>query len=116
MNDIFASTEAANGLRIAFDREDRHGHKNNHTFYLRYEGPLPAPNDVKVDITIKEILCYQIQDRPIQLRIFGAAGHNEFCPQRSRNSLQLGPRQTCGGPSAHCCIAPSKPTSRPGWR
>jgi len=66
MNDIFAAIEAANGLRIAFDREDRHGHKNNHTFYLRYEGPLPAPNDVKVDITIKEILCYPLQDRPIQ--------------------------------------------------
>ena len=33
---------------------------------LRYQGPLPAPNDVKVDITINEVLCYPLQDRPIQ--------------------------------------------------
>jgi uncharacterized protein len=66
LNDIFAAVEAACGLRIAFDREDRHGHQNSHTFYLRYQGPLPAPNDVKVDITINEVLCYPLQDRPIQ--------------------------------------------------
>jgi uncharacterized protein len=65
LGEIFASVEAACGLRIAFDREDRHGHQNSHTFYLRYQGPLPAPNDVKVDITIHEVLCYPLQDRPI---------------------------------------------------
>jgi len=69
LNDIFAAIETACGLRIAFDREDRHGHQNSHTFYMRYQGPLPAPNDVKVDITINEVLCYPLQDRPIQ-RIF----------------------------------------------
>jgi len=66
LNEIFAAIEAACGLRIAFDREDRHGHQNSHTFYLRYQGPLPAPNDVKVDITINEVLCFALQDRPIQ--------------------------------------------------
>ena len=66
LNDIFAAVEAACGLRIAFDREDRHGHQNSHTFYLRYQGPLPAANDVKVDITIAEVLCFPLQDRPIQ--------------------------------------------------
>lgn len=65
LNEIFATVEAACGLRIAFDREDRHGHQNSHTFYLRYQGPLPAPNDVKVDITINEVLCFPLQDRPI---------------------------------------------------
>lgn len=34
-------------------------------FYLRYQGPLPAANDVKVDITINEVLCFPLQDRPI---------------------------------------------------
>jgi predicted nucleotidyltransferase component of viral defense system len=63
--EIFTSVEAACGLRIAFDREDRHSHQNSHTFYLRYQGPLPAPNDVKVDITITELLCFPLQDRPI---------------------------------------------------
>jgi uncharacterized protein len=66
LNEIFAAVEAACGLRIAFDREDRHGHKNSYTFYLRYQGPLPAPNDVKVDITITEVLCFPLQDRTIQ--------------------------------------------------
>ena len=66
LNEIFVAIEAACGLRIAFEREDRHGHQNSHTFYLRYQGPLPAQNNVKVDITINEILCYPLQDRPIQ--------------------------------------------------
>ncbi|WP_203525188.1 nucleotidyl transferase AbiEii/AbiGii toxin family protein [Acidithiobacillus ferrianus] len=67
LGEIFAAVEAAcGGLRIAFDREDRRGHQNSHTFYLRYQGPLPAANDVKVDITINEVLCFPLQDRPIQ--------------------------------------------------
>jgi predicted nucleotidyltransferase component of viral defense system len=66
LEEIYAAVEAACGLRIAFDREDRHGHQNSHTFYLRYQGPLPASNDVKVDITINEVLCFPLQDRPIQ--------------------------------------------------
>jgi predicted nucleotidyltransferase component of viral defense system len=64
--EIFAAVEAACGLQIAFDREDRHSHHNSHTFYLRYQGPLPAASDVKVDITITEVLCFPLQDRPIQ--------------------------------------------------
>ena len=64
-NEIFTAVEAACGLRIVFDREDRHGHQNSHTFYLRYQGPLPVPNDVKVDITINEVLCFPLQNRPI---------------------------------------------------
>jgi len=66
LNEIFVAIEAACSLRIAFDREDRHGHQNSHTFYLRYQGPLPAPNDVKVDVTINEVLCFPLQDRSIQ--------------------------------------------------
>ena len=65
LGEIFAAVEAACGLRIAFDREDRHSHQNSHTFYLRYQGPLPAANDVMVDITINEVLCFPLQDRPI---------------------------------------------------
>ena len=69
LNEIFVAVEAACGLRIAFDREDRHGHQNSHTFYLRYQGPLPAANGVKVDITINEVLCFPLLDRPI-MRIY----------------------------------------------
>ncbi|TCD47978.1 nucleotidyl transferase AbiEii/AbiGii toxin family protein [Chlorobium sp. N1] len=69
LGDVFARIESSVGLKIGYDRPDRHLHRNSHTFYLRYEGPLPAPNDVKVDITINERLCYSLQDRPI-LRVY----------------------------------------------
>jgi predicted nucleotidyltransferase component of viral defense system len=65
LDEIFEAVEAASGLTMAFDREDRHGHQNSHTFYLSYQGPLPAVNDVKVDITIEETLCLPLQERPI---------------------------------------------------
>lgn len=65
LNEIFTTVEADSGLQIAFDREDRHGHQNSHTFYLRYQGPLPAANNVKVDITINEVLCFPLQNRQI---------------------------------------------------
>ncbi|MEJ7669602.1 MAG: nucleotidyl transferase AbiEii/AbiGii toxin family protein [Casimicrobiaceae bacterium] len=65
LDQIFADVDAASGMRMAFDHEDRHGHQNSHTFYLRYQGPLPASNDVKVDITIDESLQFHLEDRPI---------------------------------------------------
>jgi predicted nucleotidyltransferase component of viral defense system len=65
LDQIFATIETACGLRMGFDREDRHSHQNSHTFYLRYQGPLPAANDVKVDITINETLGFPLSPRPI---------------------------------------------------
>ncbi len=65
LNEIFESVHKECGLKIEFDREDRASHLNSHTFYLKYQGPLPAPNDVKVDITINEVLCFTAQSRPI---------------------------------------------------
>jgi predicted nucleotidyltransferase component of viral defense system len=70
LNEIFSAIQNACGLEMAFDREDRHGHQNSHTFYLRYQGPLPAANDVKVDVTISEVLCFGLVDRPIH-RTYG---------------------------------------------
>lgn len=69
LDEIFADIQAASGIAMAYDRADRHGHQNTHTFYLRYKGPLPAPSDVKVDITINEVFCFDLVDRPI-LRTF----------------------------------------------
>jgi predicted nucleotidyltransferase component of viral defense system len=54
----------ASGIRFAFDREDRQHHSNSYTFYLSYQGPLPNPNTVKVDITISEVLCFPVEQRP----------------------------------------------------
>src|SRR3546814_19854286 len=58
---------------MAYDRPDRHGHQNTHTFYLSYKGPLPARSDVKVDITINEVFCFPLAERQI-LRTFEEFG------------------------------------------
>jgi predicted nucleotidyltransferase component of viral defense system len=62
---VYAAVREASGIAFTFDREDRNRHENSYTFYLRYVGPLPRPNDVKVDITIREQLVYPLQQRPI---------------------------------------------------
>jgi predicted nucleotidyltransferase component of viral defense system len=75
LKEISDAVERASGLRIVFDREDPQSHANCHTFYLRYRGPLPAENDVKVDITIREQLCFPLEDRRI-LRSYD--GYNDL--------------------------------------
>ena len=57
-----------------FDHYDRHTHKNSYTFFLGYEGPLPhiSSKEVKVDITIKELIVFPVEERII-LR-----GYNEY--------------------------------------
>src|SRR5688572_27564215 len=63
----YAEVKRASGIVISFARADRERHQNSHTFYLSYEGPLPAasPREVKVDITIREHLVRPVQDRPV---------------------------------------------------
>src|SRR5262245_50640061 len=53
---VYATVKENSGITFAFDREDRNTHVNSHTFYLKYAGPLPNENDVKVDITIREMI------------------------------------------------------------
>lgn len=65
---VFAEARRATGAVFRFAREDRRPHGNSHTFYLSYEGPLPAPvggREVKVDITIRERLVFALEDRPV---------------------------------------------------
>jgi len=69
---VYATVREQSGITFDFDREDRQKHTNSYTFYLRYEGPLPAGNDVKVDITIREHLGYPLEQRHV-LR-----GYDEF--------------------------------------
>lgn len=66
---------------FAFAREDPRAHVNSHTFYLRYTGPLPRGSDVKVDITINELLAFPMAERPI-LR-----GYKEFSDLPEYRSL-----------------------------
>lgn len=72
LDPVYAAVREASGIVFAFDREDRQKHENSYTFYLRYEGPLPRPNDVKVDVTIREQLIHPLEERAI-LR-----GYEEF--------------------------------------
>jgi hypothetical protein len=65
---LFAEAQRAAGILLRFAREDRHPHANSHTFYLGYEGPLPATaagKEVKVDITIRERIVFPLVDRPV---------------------------------------------------
>ena len=40
---VYEAVRDGSGIRFTFDREDRQKHSNSYTFYLKYEGPLPAP-------------------------------------------------------------------------
>lgn len=55
------------GIVFGFGGEDRTRHQNSYTFYLTYEGPLPAsfPKKVKVDITVKERFVFPINNCPV---------------------------------------------------
>lgn len=63
----FEETRRGSGVEIRLDRPDRHSHENSHTFYLAYEGPLPAGRgkSVKTDITIRERIVFPPEERPI---------------------------------------------------
>jgi predicted nucleotidyltransferase component of viral defense system len=64
---VYAGVRQASGIVVRFARADRKSHQNSHTFYLAYEGPLPAtsPKEVKVDITIREQLVRAVEERPV---------------------------------------------------
>jgi uncharacterized protein len=80
---IYESVRTQSGITFGFDREDRHKHGNSYTFYLKYEGPLPTGNDVKVDVTLRERLVHPLENRPV-LR-----GYEEFADVPENHALQV---------------------------
>jgi len=64
---VFHKIEQQSGIKFNFRRADRRTHQNSHTFFLGYEGPLPAiaPKEVKVDITIRERIVFPPQEKPV---------------------------------------------------
>jgi uncharacterized protein len=62
---VYAAAQQQSGIPFVFERQDPRVRANTHTFYLRYAGPLPGNNDVKVDITINEVLSFPLEDRPV---------------------------------------------------
>jgi uncharacterized protein len=80
---VYAAVQEASGIAFTFDREDRHAHANSYTFYLRYVGPLPRGNNVKVDITLQERLVHPLRERAI-LR-----GYEEFADLPENRQIQV---------------------------
>jgi uncharacterized protein len=64
---VYTEVQRASGIVFGFARADRKSHHNSHTFYLSYEGPVPraSPNEIKVDVTIREELVRPVEDRPV---------------------------------------------------
>ena len=67
LDPVFNEILRASGIVFRFERQDRQSHVNSHTFYLGYEGPLPAraASQVKVDITIRERLVRPLGQQPV---------------------------------------------------
>lgn len=65
---VYKEIKQASNITFQFSRVDSVSHKNSYTFYLMYEGPLPAtstPKEIKVDITIKECVYFKPEELPI---------------------------------------------------
>lgn len=62
---VYEVVAQASGIQFSSEREDRQTHANSYTFYLRYQGPLPTPNTVKVDITISEVVHFPVEQPPV---------------------------------------------------
>lgn len=62
---IYAKVKELSNITIRFSRPDSQSHRNSHTFYLAYEGPLPTMSqvkEIKVDVTIREALVEPPQE------------------------------------------------------
>jgi hypothetical protein len=98
LESVYRIVQQQSGIVFTFDREDQRVRANTHTFYLRYTGPLPGNNDVKVDITINEVLSFPLENRPV-LR-----GYPEFSdlqktgPFSSTRSTKLPPKKRSRSP------------------
>jgi len=67
LEEVHALVENESGITFSFHGEDRNRHQNSYTFYLGYEGPLPATSrkTVKVDVTITEKLVFPVARRAV---------------------------------------------------
>ncbi len=61
LEEIFGIVHDQSAIQFGFDHLDEEPHANSYTFYLSYQGPLPARNTVKVNITISERVVFPIE-------------------------------------------------------
>ena len=64
LEEIYELVAQASGIRFSFEAEDRQMHINSYTSYVRYQGPLPTSNTVKVDISVSEFLVFPVEQLP----------------------------------------------------
>jgi uncharacterized protein len=83
LESVYEAVRAQSGIAFTFGREDRHKHGNSYTFYLKYEGPLPTGNDVKVDVTLRERFVHPLENRAV-LR-----GYAEFTDVPENQELRV---------------------------
>ena len=72
MDGVFAAIRQRSAIEFRYAREDRHSHANSYTFYLSFEGPLPAAparKEIKVDVTIKERIVFTLAKKHV-LRVY----------------------------------------------
>ncbi|MBI2602203.1 MAG: nucleotidyl transferase AbiEii/AbiGii toxin family protein [Deltaproteobacteria bacterium] len=68
LEEVYRQIKDASGVEFGFSRPDDQTHQNSYTFYLWYKGPLPdatKPKEVKVDITVQELLIYVPVERQV---------------------------------------------------
>jgi predicted nucleotidyltransferase component of viral defense system len=85
LQEVYDEVRRASGVAFRYARTDRKQHQNSHTFYVAYEGPLPAASakEVKVDITISERLVCELGERPV-LR-----GYDEYADLPEGNAIRV---------------------------
>ena len=84
LDDVYAEVHDASGIQFSHSLRARKTRANSQTFYLAYDGPLPAasPREVKVDVTIRERFVRPIVDRPV-LR-----GYDEYTDLPENESIR----------------------------
>jgi predicted nucleotidyltransferase component of viral defense system len=63
--EIAAAVKTKTGMDVSFSREDSQSHLNSHTFYMAYTGPMRARREFKVDITKREVITTDLDERDI---------------------------------------------------
>ena len=82
---VYEDVRRASGVAFRYARGDPTPHQNSRTFYLAYEGPLPAtsPKEVKVDITLRERFVCPVSDRLI------VRGYHEYADLPEDRSVRV---------------------------
>jgi uncharacterized protein len=64
----YVETQKKSGITISHSRNEPEQGVNSHTFYIAYDGPLPTtqkPKEIKVDITLKEKVVFELEQKPV---------------------------------------------------